>query len=61
MDQAEKLRHLVENNRHREKIFSFKSFFFCSLNGGTGCSTIALNTADLLSKEFKVILVEYNF
>lgn len=59
MDQAEKLRLLVK--KEQESRYSKKSFFFCSLTGGSGCTTVVLNVADILAKEFKIIIVELNF
>lgn len=58
MDQAEKLRILIK--QQNSNIFSRKSFFFCSLTGGTGCSTIVYNIADNLAKDLNVLIVDYN-
>lgn len=59
MDQAEKLRLLIK--KQNKNSYSNKSIFFCSLTGGSGCTTVAYNTAKLLSKELKVLMIEYNF
>jgi MinD-like ATPase involved in chromosome partitioning or flagellar assembly len=59
MDQAEKLRFLIKN-QNKEK-YSNKSFFFCSLTGGTGCTTLLYNIGKELSKELNVLIVEQNY
>jgi len=58
-DQAEKLRYLVK--KKSGLYLSDKSFIFCSLCGGSGCSLIALSLSFELSKDLKVIVIENNY